>query len=146
MTAFAASSTGCMLSKPDVDGEYVAELDLTPIMKSAFETSLGDQGIDIDADDFKGEVTVLYELELDDGEYTIDDVLIHDAHCQDNFLHQQLAIMDGTNLPVALGVIRDVDAPSYETDVTVQMRKIQVKHRYKNLRDMILDGDTWERK
>ena len=48
MTAFAASSTGCMLSKPDVDGEYVAELDLTPIMKSAFETSLGDQGIDID--------------------------------------------------------------------------------------------------
>ena len=71
MTAFAASSTGCMLSKPDVDGEYVAELDLTPIMKSAFETSLGDQGIDIDVDDFKGEVTVLYELELDDGEYTL---------------------------------------------------------------------------
>ena len=43
-------------------------------------------------------------------------------------------------------MIRDVDAPSYETDVTVQMRKIQAKHRYKSLRDMILDGDTWERK
>ena len=88
----------------------------------------------------------LKAVRLDDGDYTIDDVLVHDAHCQDNFLHQQLAMMDGTNLPVALGVIRDVDAPSYETDVAVQMRKIQVKHRYKNLRDMILDGDTWERK
>ena len=61
-------------------------------------------------------------------------------------IREQLAMMDGTNLPVALGVIRDVDAPSYETDVTVQMRKIQAKHRYRNLRDMILDGDTWERK
>ena len=88
----------------------------------------------------------LKAVRLDDGDYTIDDVLVHDAHCQDNFLHQQLAMMDGTNLPVALGVIRDVDAPTYETDVTVQMRKIQAKHHYKNLRDMILDGDTWERK
>ena len=94
MTAFAASSTGCMLSKPDVDGEYVAELDLTPIMKSAFETSLGDQGIDIDADDFKGEVTVLYELELDDGVYgyTEDEFLSEmgyssmDEYCEESIL------------------------------------------------------------
>ena len=71
MASFACTSTGCMLSKPDVDGEYVAELDLTPIMKVAFENSLGAQGIEVDADDFKGEVTVLYELELDDGEYSL---------------------------------------------------------------------------
>ena len=44
--------------------------------------------------------------------YTIDDVLIHDAHTPSNFLHQQLAMMDGHELPLAVGVIRDVEAPT----------------------------------
>ena len=76
--------------------------------------------------------------------YTIDDVLVHDAHCQNNFLHQQLAMMDGHELPLAIGVIRDVEAPSYETDVEAQVRYISDKHGYHSLRDMILDGDTWQ--
>ena len=45
--------------------------------------------------------------------YTLDDVLVHDAHTTSNFLHQQLAMMDGLgDLPLALGVIRDVEAPT----------------------------------
>ena len=48
--------------------------------------------------------------------YTIDDVLVHDAHCESNFLHQQLAMMDGVSLPLALGVIRDYNAPTYEVE------------------------------
>ena len=56
---------------------------------------------------------LLKAVDLDTDPYTIDDVLVHDAHTPSNFLHQQLAMMDGTDLPLALGVIRDVDSVTY---------------------------------
>ena len=77
--------------------------------------------------------------------YTIDDVLVHDAHCPVNFLQQQLAMMDGTDLPLAIGVIRDVEAPSYETDVQNQVEEVKAKKDFTSLRDMILKTtETWE--
>ncbi|MCH5219590.1 MAG: 2-oxoacid:ferredoxin oxidoreductase subunit beta [Muribaculaceae bacterium] len=76
--------------------------------------------------------------------YTLEDVLVHDAHTKSNFLHQQLAMMDGEKLPVALGVIRDVDAPTYETGVSEQVDQVRAKKGFDTLRDMILAGDTWE--
>ena len=76
--------------------------------------------------------------------YTIDDVLTHDAHCQNNFLHQQLALMDGHDLPLALGVIRDVEALTYNEEVEKQVEAVVAKKNYSCLRDMILDGETWE--
>ena len=76
--------------------------------------------------------------------YTIDDVLVHDAHTPSNFLHQQLAMMDGHTLPLALGVIRDVAAPSYEEGVSEQVAEIRAKKGFTCLRDMILAGNTWE--
>lgn len=72
--------------------------------------------------------------------YTLDDVLTHDAHCQSNFLHQQLAMMDGTDLPVALGVIRDVDAPVYNEEIDLQVERVR---KHSSLREMILSGETW---
>lgn len=76
--------------------------------------------------------------------YTIDDVLVHDAHTPSNFLHQQLAMMDGHTLPLALGVIRDVAAPSYEEGVSEQVAEVRAKKGFTCLRDMILAGNTWE--
>ena len=76
--------------------------------------------------------------------YTLDDVLVHDSHTPSNFLHQQLAMMDGEALPVALGVIRDVDAPVYDTGVAEQVEEVRAKKGFDTLRDMILAGDTWE--
>ncbi len=76
--------------------------------------------------------------------YTIDDVLVHDAHTPSNFLHQQLAMMDGTDLPLAVGVIRDVEAPTYDSAVAEQVRTVQAKKGFTCLRDMILAGETWE--
>ena len=76
--------------------------------------------------------------------YTLDDVLTHDAHCQSNFLHQQLALMDGHDLPLALGVIRDVEALTYNDEVEKQVEAVVAKKNYTCLRDMILDGETWE--
>ena len=76
--------------------------------------------------------------------YTIDDVLVHDAHCQSNFLHQQLAMMDGHELPLAIGVIRQVDAPNYDSAVAAQVEEVKAKKGYTCLHDMIMAGETWE--
>ncbi len=76
--------------------------------------------------------------------YTIDDVLVHDAHTKSNFLHQQLAMMDGTDLPVAVGVIRDVEMPTYNDSVDEQVATVRAKKGFSCLRDMILAGETWE--
>lgn len=75
--------------------------------------------------------------------YTIDDVLVHDAHTTSNFLHQQLAMMDGITLPLAVGVIRDVEAPTYETGVSEQVEQVRAAKGFDSLRDMILAGETW---
>jgi 2-oxoglutarate ferredoxin oxidoreductase subunit beta len=75
--------------------------------------------------------------------YTLDDVLVHDAHTQSNFLHQQLAMMDGESLPLAVGVIRDVEAPTYDEGVCQQVEEVRAKKGFATLRDMILAGETW---
>ena len=75
--------------------------------------------------------------------YTIDDVLVHDAHTPANFLHQQLAMMDGDTLPLAIGVIRDVAAPTYNDGVSEQVAEVRAKKGFDSLRDMILAGETW---
>lgn len=75
--------------------------------------------------------------------YTIDDVLVHDAHTPSNFVHQQLAMMDGNDLPVAIGVIRDVAAPTYERCVSQQVDEVRAKKGFDSLRSMILAGETW---
>lgn len=87
---------------------------------------------------------LLKAVEIGKDGYTIDDVLVHNAHCQSNFLHQQLAMMDGYDLPLAVGVIRDVDALVYNEEIDKQVAEVRAKKNFTSLRDMILAGDTWE--
>ncbi len=54
-------------------------------------------------------------------------------------------MMDGLGeLPLALGVIRDVAAPSYEDGVTEQVAEVKARKGFDTLRSMILAGETWE--
>ena len=76
--------------------------------------------------------------------YTLEDVLVHDAHTPSNFLHQQLAMMDGNTLPLAVGVIRDVVAPTYDAAVEAQVAEVRAKKGFDSLRSLILAGETWE--
>ena len=87
---------------------------------------------------------LLKAVEIGKDGYTIDDVLVHDAHEPSNFLHQQLAMMDGTDLPLAIGVIRDVEAPVYNDEVDRQVEEVRAAHGFDSLRSMILAGETWE--
>lgn len=79
--------------------------------------------------------------------YTMDDVLVHDATTADNTLHFMLAMMGcapGSDMPVALGVIRSVDAPTYDHDVEHQLEEVSAKKKDHCLMELLLQGETWE--
>lgn len=87
---------------------------------------------------------LLKAVEVGKDGYTLDDVLVHDAHTKSNFLHQQLAMMDGHELPLAIGVIRDVEAPTYEAEVESQVEQVRARKGFASLRDMIeRTSETW---
>ena len=76
---------------------------------------------------------------------TMDDILVHDAHCQDNTLQLKLALMgDGDGFPVALGVIRDVEAPTYNDAVEAQIEEVKAKNPYHNFAELLETNDIWE--
>ena len=53
-------------------------------------------------------------------------------------------MMDGRgDLPLALGVIRDVAAPTYDDGVSQQEEEVRARKGFSTLRDMILAGETW---
>ncbi|MDE5844087.1 MAG: 2-oxoacid:ferredoxin oxidoreductase subunit beta [Muribaculaceae bacterium] len=87
---------------------------------------------------------LLKAVEIGKDGYTIDDVLVHDAHCKSNFLHQQLAMMDGHELPLAIGIIRDVEGLTYNDEIDKQVAEVRAKKGFTCLRDMIMAGETWE--
>lgn len=75
--------------------------------------------------------------------YTLDDVLVHDAHEKDNTLHMMLSMMTG-DMPIAIGVIRDVDAPEYDEAVHHQIEEVQQKTKNHSLNDFLMSGEVWE--
>ena len=82
-------------------------------------------------------------VRLGENGITEKDILVHDAHCEDNTLQQKLALMEGLDFPVALGVIRDVDAPTYNDAVYAQIDEVSEKKNYHNFRELLLTNDTW---
>ena len=76
---------------------------------------------------------------------TLEDILVHDAHCEDNTLQLKLALMgNGDGFPVALGVIRDVEAPTYNDCVDAQIEEIKAKKPYHNFAELLETNDIWE--
>jgi 2-oxoglutarate ferredoxin oxidoreductase subunit beta len=75
---------------------------------------------------------------------TLDDILVHDAHCMDNTLQLKLAMMDGPDFPVAFGVIRDVEAPTYDEAVHAQIEEVSAKKKYHNFAELLETNDIWE--
>ena len=68
-------------------------------------------------------------VKLGEEGYTEADVLVHDAKCEDNTLQLKLAEMEW---PIALGVIRDVEAPTYDDCVTAQIEEVEAQKKYHN--------------
>jgi 2-oxoglutarate ferredoxin oxidoreductase subunit beta len=75
---------------------------------------------------------------------TEDDILVHDAHEPDPTLHNLLIRMRLPEFPVALGIIRQVEAPTYDDLVTAQKAQAVEKSRLFSMEDLINSGHTWE--
>ena len=89
-------------------------------------------------DGFKLKVVTVGE----DG-YTLDDVLTHDSKEPTTYIHNALAAMKYPDFPVALGVIRDVDEPTYNREVARQVKEVQEKSKIKCMDDLLNSGETW---
>ncbi len=75
--------------------------------------------------------------------YTLDDVLIHNANEKSPVLHSMLAAMSG-ELPLALGVIRAVEAPVYDEAIHQQIEEVKAQKPQRTLQEMLLSGEVWE--
>ncbi len=105
-----------------------------------------DKGLVLDGWDIK-------PVTIGENGITEQDLLVHDAHKVDPAFHLKLAMMGYSpygyagaddNLPIALGVIRDVEAPTYDQSVGEQIEEVKGKKKQRTLRDLLLSGDTWE--
>jgi 2-oxoglutarate ferredoxin oxidoreductase subunit beta len=88
--------------------------------------------------------TRLKVVTIGEGGITENDILVHDAHCEDPTIHLKLADMEYPEFPVALGVIRDAEAPVYDQCFIEQMDKIKKESKIKSFRDLVTSGDVWE--
>jgi 2-oxoglutarate ferredoxin oxidoreductase subunit beta len=75
--------------------------------------------------------------------YTLDDILVHDAHEADLTLHLMLGLMKG-DLPLALGVIRDIDAPCYDEAVSEQIEQVRAANPVRTLQEFLMKGEVWK--
>ncbi|MBR2486755.1 MAG: 2-oxoacid:ferredoxin oxidoreductase subunit beta [Paludibacteraceae bacterium] len=74
-------------------------------------------------------------------------VLTHDATMQDPTLHRMLAMMGqegDTTLPIALGVIRNVEAESYDEAVNQQINEVREKSKTKTFDQLTQTLEQWE--
>lgn len=81
-------------------------------------------------------------------------VLVHDAHEQDPTLHRMLALMgqeryENANaevqdeLPIALGVIRDVEAETYDEAVNKQINEVRSQSHAKTFDELTATLEQW---
>lgn len=75
---------------------------------------------------------------------TEDDILVHDAHDPDPTLHAMLARMDTPDFPVAMGVIRAVQTPTFDQGVYDQIEEVKQSAPFKTVDELLHHGDTWE--
>ncbi len=75
---------------------------------------------------------------------TENDILVHDAHCKDTTLHLKLALMEGPDFPIALGVIRDVEAITYNDAVHAQIEELKECKKYHTFSELLERNETWE--
>lgn len=73
---------------------------------------------------------------------TIDDILVHDAKSESTVIHNLLVEMDGINLPFALGVIRQIERPTFDAMVNQQIES--VRNAKKSIEQIMNAGTTWE--
>ena len=87
----------------------------------------------------------LKAVRLGDNGITESDILVHDAHEEDSTLHSMLIKMSlDKDLPVAMGIIRAVEAPTYNELLHNQIDDVKSTSKINTVDELLLSGDTWE--
>ena len=74
-------------------------------------------------------------------------VLVHNATLKDSTLHRMLAMMGAegdTTLPIALGVIRNVEEESYDSAVNQQINQVRQQSRATTFDQLTATLEQWE--
>lgn len=72
------------------------------------------------------------------------DVLVHNATCESDTLHNLLINMSLPHFPVAFGVIRSVEAPTFDEQTTQQIEHAKKNARFSSIDEVLNAGVTWE--
>lgn len=84
------------------------------------------------------------KLEKSDADSKKNHILVHDESELEPQLHIALANLQLPHQPVAIGIIRRVDLPSYGDIVHDVIESEKNKSEFKNLDDLYRSGNTWE--
>ena len=74
-------------------------------------------------------------------------VLVHDATLKDSTLHRMIAMMGAegdTTLPIALGVIRNVEEESYDSAVNQQINQVREQSKATTFDQLTATLEQWE--
>ncbi|MCK4921410.1 MAG: 2-oxoacid:ferredoxin oxidoreductase subunit beta [Bacteroidales bacterium] len=74
---------------------------------------------------------------------TVDDLAVHDSHDDSHSLHYMLARMSLPEFPVAMGVIRAVKNPVYESMLYEQVKANKATAKFKNVDELMRSGNTF---
>ncbi len=83
-------------------------------------------------------------VKLGESGITEKNLLVHDAFESNPGIQYMLANMKYPEYPVALGIIRSVTGPTYETAVEEQIMEVQKTARIKSMDDLLNSGSVWE--
>jgi len=86
----------------------------------------------------------LRAVELGKDGYNEKNILIHDAQEPKFGMHMLLVGMHYPDLPVALGVIRDVPAPTYDALVRDQITDVQKAAKIHSMDELLRSGEVYE--
>ncbi len=91
-----------------------------------------------------GVIPQLQVVTIGENGITEQDILVHDAHCADPTLHRMLALIEGPDFPIALGVIRNVEEETYDTAVNQQIEDVQSKSKVHTFDELVATCEQWE--
>jgi 2-oxoglutarate ferredoxin oxidoreductase subunit beta len=75
--------------------------------------------------------------------FTEDDILVHDAKNPDPIIHMMLANMKAPDMPVAFGVIRAVEAMTYDRALEGRIAETIAASKIHTMDDLLNSGETW---
>ncbi|KUG26372.1 2-oxoglutarate oxidoreductase, beta subunit [hydrocarbon metagenome] len=84
-------------------------------------------------------------IDLNDGEHTVDDVIVHDEFDHSAARTFMLAhLSDNPEMPTPIGIFRQILKPTYNEGIDEQIKRITEKKGKGDLEKVLFSGNTWE--